>query len=231
MSGSLLTQPEASNKPEGEGQVKPTDGDSESTSEEQSKDGEGEGGEETPPSDDSEGGEGEAESQDDEVPLDYELKVPKDLPEGHEFDSQVIETYTEVAKELKLSKEGAQKMLDVVSQKLYDRAAQLQTETYAQWAKDTEKHEELNAGDGFKANLKIAQQAINKFGSDGLKTLLDGALGNHPELVAFAYRVGKAIQPDKFEGGKGGKGKPKADPNDPESIADSFYDNPTSKIG
>lgn len=49
-------------------------------------------------------------------------------------------------------------------------------------------------GDGFDANLATAKKAIDAFGSDGLKSVLnESGLGSHPEVIKFAVNAGKAL--------------------------------------
>ncbi|MEC7472463.1 MAG: hypothetical protein VX946_03765 [Pseudomonadota bacterium] len=50
-------------------------------------------------------------------------------------------------------------------------------------------------------------KAIEKFGSPELRQVLnDSGLGNHPELVKFCHRIGKAISDDSLVlGGTQGK--------------------------
>lgn len=55
---------------------------------------------------------------------------------------------------------------------------------------------------------KVAARALDQLGGEGLRTFLDETgMGNHPALVLFAYRAGKAIKEDSFERG-GTSGKP-----------------------
>ena len=59
-------------------------------------------------------------------------------------------------------------------------------------------------------NLAIARKAID-LGPPELKELLNSSgLGNHPEVVKLAYKVGKAISEDRFV-----TGSPKGPSNDP----------------
>ena len=74
-------------------------------------------------------------------------------------------------------------------------------------------------GKDLSANMPIAVGARDKFGTPELKTLLDeSGLGEHPEVIRFFYRVGKATGEHDFV--KSGSGV---------TAPVSFYDHPTSK--
>ena len=69
------------------------------------------------------------------------------------------------------------------------------------WA-DQAKTDEEYGGDEINTNLKLATQAVDKFSTAGLKSILAKAtpdnpeglgIGNHPEMVRLFYRIGKAM--------------------------------------
>lgn len=49
-------------------------------------------------------------------------------------------------------------------------------------------------GDRFKESLGASKGLIAEFGSDGLRELVDGPIGNHPEVIRFLTRVAKALR-------------------------------------
>jgi hypothetical protein len=52
-------------------------------------------------------------------------------------------------------------------------------------------------GDKFDENVATAIKAIDTFGSDGLKSILnESGLGNHPEIIRFAVKAGRLISDD-----------------------------------
>jgi len=140
------------------------------------------------------------------APEAYEFKAP----EGREYDADFLTTFTEVAKELDLPQDKAQVVLDKLSEKAQERQSAKLEEAKAQWLADSKKDTEFG-GDKLEENLGIAKKALDAFGSDLLKALLnDSGLGNHPELIRFFFKVGKAISEDTFMGGhREGKGQPK----------------------
>ena len=140
------------------------------------------------------------------APEAYEFKAP----EGREYDADFLTTFTEVAKELDLPQDKAQSVLDKLSEKAQERQLAKLEEAKAQWLADSKKDTEFG-GDKLEENLGIAKKALDAFGSDLLKAMLnDSGLGNHPELIRFFFKVGKAISEDTFMGGhREGKGQPK----------------------
>ena len=130
------------------------------------------------------------------TPESYDLK----MPEGVELDSAGASEFTAIAKELKLDQAAAQKLADVGA-----KMAQRQVEAHAKlvetWTEQVKTDKEIG-GDRLEENLGIARKAIDTFGSPELKALLNSTgLGNHPEVVKLAYKVGKAISEDRFVGG------------------------------
>ena len=143
-------------------------------------------------------------------------------PEAYEFqpnesnplDQEVLEVYSEVAKELNLSQKAAQNLLDKVGSKIQERTAQNQ-EQYMQklrmdWVNQSTADKEFG-GENLQANLSVAKKSLDKFGTPELRQLInETGLGNHPEFIRFMYRTGKAISEDNFVGkSQGGKASPK----------------------
>ena len=64
------------------------------------------------------------------------------------------------------------------------------------WAEQTRNDKELG-GANLPQTLGVARQALQQFASPELNQLLkDSGIGNHPEMVRFAYKIGKAISND-----------------------------------
>jgi hypothetical protein len=132
-----------------------------------------------------------------EVPESYDLQ----MPDGIELDKAAADEFTAIAKELKLDQTAAQKFADIGA-----KMAQRQIEAHAKlvetWTEQVKTDKELG-GDKLDQNLGIARKAIDTFGSPELKELLNSTgLGNHPEVVKLAFKVGKAISEDGFVAGK-----------------------------
>ena len=134
------------------------------------------------------------------APEKYEFKAE----EGQAFDDQVIGAFSEVAKELNLSQEAAQKVLDKMAPVIASRQAEQVSAAQAAWTESAKTDKEYG-GDKLQENLAVAKQALDAFGTPELRTLLnDSGLGNHPEVIRMFYRAGKAISQDRFVTGGGG---------------------------
>lgn len=130
------------------------------------------------------------------APEKYEFKPA----EGQELDNSALEQFEPIARELNLTNEQAQKMVDLYGTKIMPMVQQQQAEawqkTTEQWAADVKADKEIG-GDKLTANLSSAQRALDQFGTPELKEYLNGTgLGNHPELVKTFIKIGKAMSED-----------------------------------
>ncbi|WP_313707910.1 peptidase [Atlantibacter hermannii] len=131
------------------------------------------------------------------APETYEFKAA----EGVELDTEALKDFEPVARELNLTNEQAQKLVDAypkilagVQQRQVD-AWQKQTQD---WAADVKADKEIG-GDKLTASLSKAQQALETFGTPELKEYLnETGLGNHPELVKAFVKIGKAMSEDNM---------------------------------
>lgn len=127
------------------------------------------------------------------VPEKYEFT----MPEGVELDGKAAEEFSAIAKELKLSQADAQRIADVAS-KMQQQQAETHVATVKGWAEQCKTDKEFG-GDNLEQNMSVARRAIDTFGSPELKALLNtSGMGNHPEVVRFAFKAGKAISEDSF---------------------------------
>ena len=121
------------------------------------------------------------------------------MPEGVEFDEVALTEVTPLLKEVKATQEQAQKFADWYASKV-QAGSQKQVDNFNQlmndWREQSKNDGEFG-GDKYDENVKIAQSAINKYGTSELKQLLnDHGVGNHPELVRFMVRVGRTLNED-----------------------------------
>ncbi|MGY9340874.1 peptidase [Citrobacter braakii] len=131
------------------------------------------------------------------APEKYEFKPA----EGQELDTAALEQFEPIARELNLTNEQAQKMVDLYGTKIMPMVQKQQAESWQktteQWAADVKADKEIG-GDKLTANLSAAQRALEQFGDPELKEYLDSTgLGNHPALVKAFIKVGKAMSEDK----------------------------------
>ena len=150
-----------------------------------------------------------------------------DAPE--ELDPEVLTAFGEVAKELDLPQEAAQKVLDKVAPVMQARQAKAVEDAKTEWAQESQSDQEFG-GESLGVNLETAKTALNAFGTDSFKQLLsESGLGNHPEVIRFMYRAGKAISEDSYVGNSQGA-NPKGDvPKDFNGIANALYSNQQNK--
>ena len=145
----------------------------------------------------------------------YEFKTP----EGMEFAQGDLDELKTIAKDLKLPNEQAQRLVDLAAKREQARAEVFAT-TVAGWAEQTKNDKEL----GKPENLATAKKTIDTFGTPELRDLLNSSgMGNHPEVIRMALKIGKAISEDTFVAGRTG-----AAPT-PRSHAEVLYGTPPTK--
>ena len=169
-----------------------------------------------------------------------EKDVPEGAPDKYEFnnkvadapdelDPEVLTAFGDVAKELNLPQDAAQKVLDKVAPVIQARQAKAIEETKVDWANQSKSDQEFG-GESLTDNLNVAKASLDTFGTDALKSLLqETGLGNHPEVIRFMYRAGKAISEDSYVGNSEGAMSQGADPKDFNSIANALYSNQQNK--
>lgn len=127
------------------------------------------------------------------VPESYEFT----MPEGVELDKAAADEFSAIAKELKLDQATAQKVADVGA-KMAQRQAEVHAKTVESWVESVKADKEIG-GDSLDANLGVARKALDMFGSDELKEVLNSTgFGNHPAVIKAFYKIGKATGDDGF---------------------------------
>lgn len=123
------------------------------------------------------------------------------LPEGIKLNDTIMGEFTTLAKGLNLPQAEAQKLVDLGA-KLTAGAETTLAETVkaarAEW--ETASRADIEFGGAqFDANLATANKVFADYGTPVLKQLLvDSGLGNHPEVIRWAWKVGKALSEDKL---------------------------------
>lgn len=152
------------------------------------------------------------------APLAYE---PFKVPEGHEpLDADVSNSLAEVARELNLTQDRAQKLVDTMLPAFQKRAAANEQETVDRW-KGELRTDSVIGGAKLEENLGKARRALDTYGDDEVRQLLSGPFGSYPPLLRLLYRVGLSIQEDNFIGGK--LPKPTVDANDRAAAAKIMF--------
>jgi hypothetical protein len=120
------------------------------------------------------------------------------LPEGVALNPEMASEFSATAKELNLSQEAAQKLVDVQS-KFVKAQVEAQQAQFKQTVQELKSETIKVLGADYEKQLGIAAKAIERFGTPELRTLLnETGLGNHKELVQMFMKVGKAISEDSF---------------------------------
>ncbi len=152
------------------------------------------------------------------APEKYELKAA----DGTTLDPEALGELEGIARELKLSNEEAQKVTDIgakLAQKWEAKQADTIQKAAAEWAATATADKEYG-GEKLTESLATAKKALDAFGTPELRSLLnDSRLGNHPEVIRFMVRAGKAISEDRMV--TGGAGPATAGAN----VAKSLYPN------
>ncbi len=147
------------------------------------------------------------------VPLAAEAIV---FPEGFAPDPEFTPKFVELANEMKLSPEAANKLVALqaeITKKGSEAATQLWLDTNTKW-QDTVKADAEIGGTKLTESLAQVGKLLNSHGSPELREALNitGA-GNHPAVVKFLYKMAKELN----EGGAL-SGSPASAPSDAASL-------------
>ena len=125
------------------------------------------------------------------------------LLEGVTFKPEQVTKFSALAKELNLTQEAAQKLVDFQSEsaKVY---AQESLEGHKAMVKGWETETRKRLGANFEAEMAVAAKARDQFGTPELRELLGTTgLANHPDVINFFIKVGKGMMEDGHVDGKG----------------------------
>ncbi|QXX83892.1 peptidase [Providencia sp. R33] len=143
------------------------------------------------------------------APEKYEFTAGKD----QELDTAAVAAFEPIARELGLSNEQAQKIVDVYGSTIMPQLVKQQADEWQKqvtgWAETVNADKE---GLGSTESIGNAQKALDQFGSPELKSyLVETGLGNHPELVRVFSKIGKAMSEDGFVSGSSENARSAAD--------------------
>ena len=122
-------------------------------------------------------------------------------PDGVTLDPEMSGEIGALAKELGLSQENAQKVVDIGAKLALkgasDQAAHVQS-IHNDWREQSTNDKEFG-GDKLAESLSIAKAAMEATATPQLQTLLDkSGLGNHPEVIRHFLKIAPAFAADKF---------------------------------
>ena len=147
---------------------------------------------------------------------DYTLKG---LPKGVTIDSEALAAVAPVARELNLSNDGLSKLVGVYAETVLPRVTQQITDQVntdvaalrSAWATDaraavlggtnaageTVTPDPIFGGKPLKDVQTVAARALDRFGGAEFREFIDAnGLGNHPQMLRFAYQAGALIGED-----------------------------------
>lgn len=156
-----------------------------------------------------EAGEKDADKADEGAPEKYEeFKAP----EGVALDADVIKAYSEVAKELNLSQDKAQSVIDKLTPIIAQRQAQQYLDAKKKWAERTLSDPEIG-GENWKKTRASAHLALREFCDekgqikDADIAELAASAGDHPGLIKLFAHFGASLKEDRGVKQKAEKGK------------------------
>lgn len=150
----------------------------------------------------------------------YEFDVPEGMPDDFAKDEAVFDALADASREIDLTQEQAQGLIDKVLPVMHRRQVEQQDALHQKWTADTKADQEIG-GTKLNENLATAKKAVEAYGSDALQELLNSPFGSHPEVVRFLVKVGKTLSEDTFVGGT--RGGQSVDLNDEAAIARALY--------
>lgn len=143
-------------------------------------------------------------------------------PEGAELDTEIMAGFGEIAKELNMNQESAQKVIDKMAPIMAARQAAQMEQLRTTWHEQSTADKEFG-GDKLQESTALAAKAMSQFATPELKEVLNATgLGNHPEIVRMMVRVGKALSEDKVITGA-------QKPAGIRTIAEALYATPAAK--
>lgn len=124
------------------------------------------------------------------------------LPEGFDCAPESWDAFKNLAREINLTPEQAQKLVEYeasLAGRATKDAADEKRRTLERWADETR----ALYGAKLEEAISYALRAADTFGGPDLRALLeDTGLGNHPVIIRTLSGVGKSISEDSFCGGK-----------------------------
>lgn len=144
------------------------------------------------------------------------------FPEGVDVNQEELGEFRELASDLGLDQEGAQKLIDFEAKRVEaavkatsEAQDTLMDDTQKRWKSEVKADKEIG-GANLEKNIGVAKAALNKFGTPELKEFLKNTgAEQQPEILRFLFRVGQTVTEDQLESGN--------PPRKKQSIADAFY--------
>lgn len=150
-------------------------------------------------------------------PENYDYKDIK-LPEGYEYDEDMLNEFNKLNRETNLSQAQANKYMEFgikLAQKSTDNLPnvikQVKQAQIAKFQQALNTDKEIGGGDKAQMNayLDVADKGYTAFANDEVKAALaDAGLNYHPAIVKMFHRIGELVGDDKIFASKQPIGKP-----------------------
>lgn len=133
-------------------------------------------------------------------------------PEGVELVPEIVEEAKTIFKDMGLSQDQAQTLVDFNSSqfvKAREEAQEAWDNTLNDWEKSSKDDKEFGGAD-FDKNLSGIRKAVKHFGNDEFREILDHTgVGSHPEMLRFLHKVSAIIKDDDILHGERPAGPPR----------------------
>lgn len=131
------------------------------------------------------------------APERYEFKKVEGLSDDHAFDKDTHEAWSKAARELDLDQDQAQKVLQTLAPQFARQLQSRQEALHKGWL-EAQKGDKEIGGEKLKASIDAAQKVLAdpRIATPELRALLDGPLGDHPELVRLFARIQRFMRDD-----------------------------------
>jgi hypothetical protein len=147
----------------------------------------------------------ETKSTEEQKPVVPEKYEDFTIPEGMELDAELLTDFQNTAKELGLTQDAAQKLVDFGAELLsagYQAQRENLNTTMEGWEAEIKADEEYG-GDKLNETLDRGKRVIRDHGSKELLTVLEETgMGSNPHLIRFLAKLDKALGEDKTVDGK-----------------------------
>ncbi len=157
-------------------------------------------------------------------------ETPDQYAFDERYDESNLEDYKNIAHQLGLTQNQANKILDMWSQANYDQSQQAQ-ENYEGMQAQGVHALQKEWGKSYNENVELARRAFTNFASkEALDIMEDSGLGNHPEIVKMFSKIGQLLKEDGIMVGEPGIGDALSPAMAQEKIDNNLGDSEFNKI-
>ena len=126
----------------------------------------------------------------------YRIETPEAMEESFKRDDAVFEKLAETLRERGMGSKDAQAFINEVWPYMWDRVVEQEAELHRQIEQEAMQHPEFG-GEKYEENNAKAKLAVNTFGNDDFKELIEShPLGKKVEVLLFLKAVGETLSED-----------------------------------